>query len=208
MKKLIDARDQAVIFDTSVLLAGIERQGSDPRYSFSNMKGAYLEATFNHFQYIKIHEEVWKELSEDRRDFIQSGYNNKLEIVSEGNLYGFDPQYTTIFNDIAGYDLFRYKRMQKENRGDIFTLAYAAYYGVPFVSTRDTSMLMVMQELPCLMNVSSIGFEYLLVLGCLNNQTNRELDKRLAALYKLYCYPAIKQGLIPPTFNKFMEELI
>lgn len=207
MQRLITARDQAVLFDASVLLAGIERQGSDPNYSFTNMKTAYLEATFNHFQCIKIHEKVWEELSEDRRNFIQTSFNAKVEIVGEGNLYGLDPLYTTIFNDIADHDLFRYKRMLRKDRGDVFTLAYAAYYGVPFVSTRDTSMLMVMQELSCLQTVNAIGFEYLLVLGYLNNGTNRELDKRLSALYKQYCSPAIKRELLPSTFNQFIYDL-
>jgi len=204
MQKLITAINTPVLFDASVLLVGIEKQAGDLNYSFENMQAAYLDAVLNEFKCILIHQQVWEELSEDRQNYISPQIGKNVEIVKEGKLYGNDPLYTTMFNQIADHDLFRYQRLQSKDKGDVFTLAYAVYYGIPFVSTRDGSMLAAIEELSSLDSVSVIGFEDLLVLGYINTKS-KDVEKRLAALYKRYCTPAIKKQLIPSTFKKYLE---
>lgn len=205
MQKLLTAKNKPILFDSSVLLVGVEMQVQDSNYSFGKMQEAYLDAVFKEFKHIKIHKQVWEELGEDRKNYISSKIGINVEVVNEGRLYGNDPLYTTIFNQIADHDLFRYKRLQSKDKGDVFTLAYAAYYEIPFVSTRDGSMLIVMEELPQLGSVEAIGFEDLLLLGYINT-SSKEISKRLASLYKRYCTPAIKRGIIPPTFKQYLQD--
>ena len=45
-------------------------------------------------------------------------------------LYGTDPKYTTIFNNIARHELVKYERGRSKNRGEVFSLAYAAYHNM------------------------------------------------------------------------------
>jgi hypothetical protein len=52
-----------------------------------------------------------------------------------------------------------------------------------------------------------LGFEYILALSYLLSEPNKDLNKALKSLYKSQCLPAIKQGLIPKTFNEFLLSL-
>lgn len=196
-------KSQPILFDASVLLVGIDKY--DDKYSFDKMKLLYMEAVFNYFQEILIHETVMDELDESRNDFINKYVGYNVQIVSEGDLYGTDGHYTTIFNQIADFDLFKYKRHQKRDKGDVFSLAYAAYQGIPFISARDGSIIKAVEELSYLANVEVCGFEHLLLLGFLKNDS-KEFTKSYKSIYKSYCTPAIKSGLIPKTFNEFVKK--
>lgn len=103
-----------ILLDASVLLVGIDK--NDRNYSFERMKELYLAEIFRSFRNILIHETVFDELDEDRKDFINYFVGNNVEIVSEEGLYGRDPKYTEIFNEIASFDLFKYERLQKRDK--------------------------------------------------------------------------------------------
>jgi hypothetical protein len=200
LKKL---KSQPLLLDASVLLVGVEK--NEPNYSFSVMKELYLEALFHYFDKLLIHETVWNELDDSRKDFIDQFIGRNVAIVTEENLYGRDPIYTDIFNTIANFDLFKYRRGQTRNKGDVYSLAYAAYHKIPFISTRDGSIIKALEEINYLKNnVKLLGFEHILLLGFLNNNT--QPPKRYKSIYKTYCTPAIKSGLIPETFTSFVKE--
>ena len=80
-------------------------------------------------------------------------------IVGENGLHGIDPIYTTIFNKIADHELFNYRRGESLNRGDVYSLAYAALNGIPFLTIRDGAMIKVIQEITELNNLEVFGFE-------------------------------------------------
>jgi hypothetical protein len=193
---------QPILLDASVLLVGVEK--NDDKFSFEAMKTLYIEELFNHFQDILIHETVFEELDDERKKFVSTYVGKNVKIVSENNLYGQDPLYTTIFNQIANFDLFKYDRSKKKDKGDVYSLAYASYHNIPFISTRDGSIIKAVEELASLNNVEVCGFEHLLLLGYLNNE-DKELMKRYRSLYKSHCTPAINSGLIPKTFNEFVR---
>lgn len=197
-------KTQPILLDASVLLVGIEK--NDNKFSFDNMKSLYIESIFNFFQDLLIHDTVLEELDDARKDFINKYIGHNLKIVSEDNLYGQDPQYTTIFNKIANFDLFKYKRMQKKDKGDVFSLAYAAFHNIPFISTRDGSIIKAIEEISDLKNVDVCGFEHLLLLGFLHNTNTSAFIKSYKSIYKSHCTPAIKSGLIPKTFSEFIKQ--
>ncbi|GAB4074784.1 hypothetical protein GCM10028778_22870 [Barrientosiimonas marina] len=197
-------KNQPILFDASVLLVGVDKQ--DETYNFENMKSLYIHAILNHFENILIHETVMDELDEQRRKYVEQHKGHSITIVSEGELYGRDAQYTTLFNTIANFDLFKYVRLDKRDKGDVFSLAYAAYYNIPFISARDGSIIKAVKELIELEHVDVCGFEHLLLLGFLkNHEQGDKPDKRYKSIYKTYCTPAIKAGEIPPTFNQFVQ---
>jgi len=51
-----------------------------------------------------------KQNMDARKIFISPFIENNVKVVSENGLYGEDPLYTSIFNTIASFDLFKYKR--------------------------------------------------------------------------------------------------
>jgi len=135
MRKLKESKASPVMLDACVLMVGINKQNSDVNYSFENMKRTHLKPLFDYYEDIKIHEIVLSELDDARRNFIKEYIGKNVEIVGEGSLYGKDPIYTSIFNSIASHDLFNYRRGESRNKGDVYSLAYAAYNSIPFFST-------------------------------------------------------------------------
>ena len=146
MNKLATVRSSSVILDACVLMAGINKQSVDNNYSYENMRDSHLQPLFVCLQDIKIHEFVMRELDPKRQDFVKQYIGKNVEVVTESDLYGKDPLYTTLFNSIAGHELFNYKRGESTNRGEVFTLAYAAFHNIPYFSTRDTSA--IIEEFP------------------------------------------------------------
>lgn len=207
MRKLIGSKASPILLDACVLMVGINKQNTDANYSFENMKRTYLKSLFDYFEDIKIHEIVFSELDNARRDFIKAYVGKNVEIVGEGGLYGKDPIYTGVFNSIAAHDLFNYRRGESRNKGDVYSLAYAAYYSIPFFSTRDGSIMRILEELPGLENVDLLGFEYILTIAYLYGERDKNVYTALKALYKYACLPAIKYGKIPPTFVEFLKTL-
>ncbi|HOJ11785.1 MAG TPA: hypothetical protein PK733_14495 [Clostridiales bacterium] len=208
MNKLSAVRSSPVILDACVLMVGIDKQNKDINYSFENMRDSHLQALFEYSQNIKIHEFVMGELDQKRQDFIKQYIGKNVEVVSEGDLYGKDPQYTTLFNKIARHELFNYRRDETHNRGEVYSLAYAAFHNISYFSTRDGSAMIVLDEMPELSDIELVGFEYVLAIGFLISKCrNKDMDKRLKSLYKAYCEPSIRRGVIPHTFAEFLNSL-
>lgn len=86
----------------------------------------------------------------------------------------------------------------------MFSLSYAAYHRILFISARDQTIIKATEELDYLKDVEVCGFEYLLLQGFLRNE-NKNLNKTYKAVYKSYCIPAIKSGIIPRTFSEFVR---
>lgn len=207
MEKILKAKGQSLMIDASVLLVGVDYQIGDERYSFENMKRTYMESLFSYFEDIKIHITVYNELDNQRKQYVHAYVGKNVQIVDENGLYGKDPQYTDVFNKIAKHTLFNYVRGQSLNRGDVYTLAYAAYYKVPVITTRDGTIITVMEEVEELNGLNLLGFEYLLAMGYFLNDGNKEFLRRCKSLYKSQCTPAIKRKLIPETFVRFLNSI-
>ena len=211
--KLEKIKNNKIVFDANILMCGIER--SEEEYSFECMKECFLNHVFSYFENILIHEAVFYEVSDDRKEYLRNFIGKNLTIVGEGDLYNHDPIYNRIFNSIAKYDLFDYERSSiafkdnpSKNRGEVFSLAYAAYHKIPFFSSRDGSANSAVKELKELKSINLVGFEYCLIIGYLNNQGNSIIKKRIKSLYKTYCAPEIKRGAIPGTFSDFFTRYV
>ncbi len=138
-----------VLFDANIFMVGISERISDERYSFENMKQLYIIPLFESFTNIYIHEEVYKELDDESRSFVDTYKGKNVSIVGEDGLYGKDPQYTILFNNIATHELVKYKRGESKNRGEVYSLAYAAYHNIreAGISTIPASLMLCNPEI-------------------------------------------------------------
>ena len=125
---LHDLLNKPILFDANIFMVGISERTSDKNCSFENIKRLYIKPLFESFTDIYIHEEVYKELDEESRNFVDSYIGKNITIVKEDGLYGKDPKYTTIFNNISKHELVNYERGRSKDRGEVYSLAYAAHY--------------------------------------------------------------------------------
>jgi hypothetical protein len=94
-----------------------------------------------------------------------------------------------------------------KNRGEIASLAYAAYHSIPFIGTCDQGCYIVQEDLPELKKIKIFGSEVLLYFGFDRAYINSETIKRIKALYKYLCAAQIKRGKLPATFKEYLDLL-
>lgn len=82
--------NRPVLFDANIFMVGISDRTSDKNCSFENMIQLYIKPLFESFTDIYIHEEVYKELDEDARNFVDSYKGKNVKIVTEGTLYFYN----------------------------------------------------------------------------------------------------------------------
>ena len=104
---LHDLLDKPILFDANIFMVGISDRMSDKNYSFENMVQLYIKPLFKSFTDIYIHNEVYKELDDDAKTFVDMYKGKNVTVVDEDGLYGTDPKYTTIFNNIAKHELIK-----------------------------------------------------------------------------------------------------
>ena len=108
-----------------------------------------------------------------------------------------------IYNKINRHPLMYAPYSKTKNQGEIHSLAYACFYNISFFSSRDSDACDVCNEIEDLQNIKVIGFETLLGIAY-NTTLEKEKRKGLKALYKEFCKPKIKQGVIPSTLSEFL----
>lgn len=204
---LHDLLNKPILFDANIFMVGISDRLSDKNCSFENIKQLYIKPLFESFTDIYIHEEVYKELDNDARAFVDAYKGKNVTIVNEGGLYGTDPQYTTIFNNIANHELVRYERGRSKDRGEVYSLAYAAYYNMNYFCSKEIMVDNVARELKDLKDVDIITFDIILLQAYVyyaqrNDNSN---SKGLKSIYKKYCADVIKRHGLPTTLGNYIK---
>ena len=201
-----DLLNRPILFDANIFMVGIEDRASDKNCTFENMKQMYIEPLFESFTDIYIHREVYKELDSEAKNFVDSYKGKNVTIVDEGNLYGRDPKYTTIFNNIAGHELVKYVRGQSKNRGEVYSLAYAAYHNMNYFCSKEIMVDNVAHELIDLKDVDIITFDIIILTAYVYyaKRNDNSHSKGLKAIYKKYCADVIKRHGLPATLGKYI----
>lgn len=204
---LHDLLNKPILFDANIFMVGISERVSDKNCSFENMKQLYIKPLFESFTDIYIHEEVYKELDEDARSLVDIYKDKNVTIVKEDGLYGTDPQYTTIFNNIAQHELIQYKRGRSKDRGEVYSLAYAAYHNMNYFCSKEIMVDIAARELEDLKNVDIITFDIILLQAYVyyarkNDNSN---SKGLKSIYKKYCADVIKRHGLPATLGEYIR---
>ena len=202
--------NEPVLFDANIFMVGIENRVSDKNCSFDNIKKLFLEPLFKSFNNILIHEKVYNELDEEAKVYVDSYIGKNVSIVSENGLYGVDPIYTTIFNNISSHDLVRYNRGNSKNCGEVYSLAYAAFHGINFFCSKEIMVDNVAHDLLDLSDVSIITFDIILLQAYLYYAERKDTsnNKALKAVYKKYCKDVIRRHRLPPTLNEYIRDSI
>lgn len=156
---------------------------------------------------ICIHEEVYKGLDDDAKAFVDTYIGKNVTIVYEDALYGVDPQYTMIFNNIAKHELVRYERGRSKDRGEVYSLAYAAYHDMNYFCSKEIMVDNIARELEDLKDVDIITFDIILLQAYVyyaqrNDNSN---SKGLKSVYKRYCADVIKRHGLPPTLGEYIK---
>lgn len=204
---LHDLLNRPILFDANIFMVGISDRTSDKNCSFENMTQLYIKPLFESFTDIYIHEEVYKELDEDAKSFIDNYKGKNVTIVTEGTLYGTDPKYTTIFNNIAKHELVNYVRGCSKDRGEVYSLAYAAYHNMNYFCSKEIMVDNVARELEDLKDIDIITFDIIILQAYVyyaqkNDNSN---SKGLKAIYKKYCADVIKRHSLPATLGEYIK---
>ena len=204
---LHDLLNRPILFDANIFMVGISDRTSDKNCSFENMTQLYIKPLFESFTDIYIHEEVYKELDEEAKSFIDNYKGNNVTIVTEGALYGTDPKYTMIFNNIAKHELVNYVRGCSKDRGEVYSLAYAAYHNMNYFCSKEIMVDNVARELDDLKDIDIITFDIIILQAYVyyaqkNDNSN---SKGLKAIYKKYCADVIKRHGLPATLGEYIK---
>ena len=204
---LHDLLNKPILFDANIFMVGISERTSDKNCSFENMKQLYIKPLFESFSDIYIHEEVYKELDEESRNFVDGYMGKNVTKVSENGLYGTDPKYTTIFNNISRHELVNYERGNSKDRGEVYSLAYAAYHNINYFCSKEIMVDNVSRELDDLKDIDIITFDIIILQAYIyhaqrNDNSNR---KGLKAIYKKYCADVIKRHGLPATLSEYIK---
>ena len=198
-------KDFPIIIDTCIFMVGIEKRQTDPTYSLDNMKKNWMDDALSYFENIRLHEVVYKELDSDTKIVIDEHISKNIEIVSDKDLFDKDPEFMRIFNEIHDHPLMYAPFSKTKNQGEVRSLAYACYYGIPYFSSKDSDACDVCNEIEDLKDIVVVGFETILGIAY-KAGGNKEKRKALKALYKEFCSPKIRQGVIPKTLAEFLGE--
>ncbi len=196
---------QPVMFDANIFMVGIENRGSDPNCSFENMKDLYLTPLFESFTQIYMHQAVYDELDSKAKALVDTYKATNVTIVDEINLYGVDPQYTTTFNHIAGHERVQYDRGNSKDRGEVYSLAYAAHYGINYFSSKEIMVDDIAKDLDELKGIEIITFDIIVLLAYVYymSQGDTSRNKALKSIYKRYCEDVIRRHKLPPTLREY-----
>lgn len=194
-----------VMFDANIFMVGIQDRKTNPNCSFENMKQLYLIPLFESFQNIVLHEMVYNELDSECKNFVDS-YNN-VQIVREEELYGTDPQYTTIFNNIASHQRVQYDRRNSKDRGEVYSLAYAAFNNINYFSSKEIMVDEIAKDLNDLEDINIITFDIIVLLAYVyySNLEVKTHNKGLKSIYKKYCEDVIKRHRLPDTLLEYVK---
>lgn len=196
---------QPVMFDANIFMVGIENRGSDPNCSFENMKDIYMIPIFESFRQIIIHQMVYDELDNETKAFVDTYIGKNVIIVQEKELYGKDPLFTTIFNDIANHERVQYSLGSSKDRGEVYSLAYAAYHNINYFSSKEIMVDDIVKELETLQNIEVITFDIIILLAYIYHMSKGDTSKNkaLKSIYKRYCEDVIKRHKLPHTLREY-----
>ncbi len=204
---LHDLLNKPILFDANIFMVGIEDRLADNNCSFENMKNLYLLPLLESFTDIYIHEEVYNELDDESKHFINGYIGKNVTIAKEDNLYGRDPKYTTIFNNIANHELIQYTRGTSKDRGEVYSMAYAAFYNMNYFCSKEIMVDNVAQELEDLEQVDIITFDIILLQACVYyaGKENSTYNKALKSIYKRFCADVIRRHHLPKTLAEYIK---
>lgn len=205
---LHDLLNKPILFDANIFMVGIEDRVSDKNCSFESMKEKFIEPLFDSFTDIYIHNEVYRELDADAKVLVDSYVGKNVTIVDEEGLYGTDPRYTTIFNNIAKHELVNYSRGQSKDRGEVYSLAYAAYHNMNYFCSKEIMVDNVAHDLADLQDIDVVTFDVILLTAFVYyaKKGDNSHSKGLKAMYKRYCADVIKRHKLPPTLGEYIKE--
>lgn len=201
---------QPIMFAANIFMVGISDRVSDVNCAFDNIKKLFMIPIFESFSQIIIHEKVYAELDREAREFVDLYIGKNVQIVSEGNLYGTDPQYTVIFNDIRNHERVKYTRGNSKDQGEVYSLAYASYNKINYFSSKEIMVDDIAKDLLVLKDIEIITFDVIVLLSYLYYMKKQDTsnNKAYKSVYKKFCEDVIRRHHLPKTLSEYVKESI
>ncbi len=205
-------KDAPILIDANIIMFGCTKAHSDQNYSFSVIRETFLQPLFAFLSDAQVHEAVYYELPPERKAFIDS-LPNINRVNTPCGLYGTDPAYTHLLNVITSSPEFSYpithgdwvREKAGKNRADVFLLAYAAHFGIPYLCSNDHGIIRIAQSIPELSSVVPILAAEAVTVAASFHNADKEKKKRLKALYKELSSPEIRGGKLPPNLQEYLQ---
>ena len=148
--------------------------------------------------------------SEIKAIFQYPGVEKILDSQGISELFGIGPAHTpgtTIFNNISKHELVNYERGRSKDRGEVYSLAYAAYYNINYFCSKEIMVDNVARELEDLKNIDIITFDIIILQAFVYyaQQNDSSNSKGLKSIYKKYCADVIKRHGLPSTLSEYIK---
>jgi hypothetical protein len=210
---LFNDPNQVITLDANFLISPDRQISSVKGIPFSLFQTCWLEPIFDLFPNLAIHEAVRDELvSRDIKTFIQ----NKVNAMPSGIIIHKDSELTAVeymLRDSIEAKIFPYTRYDpqinnREDRGEVKTLAYIAVKGLIYFAAHDYNAIQLVEKAESwstgLDTVQAIKMYEIIFFLYVRNPSIR---KSLKMLYKYQYYLTAKEKSTNPEWGLFIESM-
>lgn len=208
--EILRSPNQILTLDANVLIPS-RRSAVGWGFSFSDYKEIWLDPLFSSFSNLAVHEAVLEELVDSSiRSYVQSMLDSsppRLIIHSDSNLTAIERALRdSVLHKIAPLTKYDPSLDNKDDRGEVKTLAYLAVKELKYFAARDSNAILLIEKAQewdtGLDNIQVIQMHeliyYLLEKGAAR-------PKPLRALYKYLYHLTQKDKQSNPEWNRFVS---
>ncbi|NMA31259.1 MAG: hypothetical protein GX941_05580 [Candidatus Methanofastidiosa archaeon] len=205
--------DQTITLDANILIPPDRSRYAKRSFDFPLFRKIWLEPIFTAFSNLAIHEAVYDELVlTPLRCYIQSMIDNipsRLNIHKDSDLTA-EEKVLRDFIEAKIFPLTNYDPLfdNKDDRGEVKSLAYIAVKGLLYFAAHDTNAVQLVEKAEewstGLDNVQAIKMHELIYYLY---KTNIGDKKSLRMLYKYQYYLTQHEKKTNPEWSQFIEEM-
>lgn len=103
--------------------------------------------------------------------------------------------------------MVNYERGCSKDRGEVYSLAYAAYHNMNYFCSKEIMVDNVARELVDLKDIDIITFDIILLQAYVYyaHQNDNSNSKGLKSIYKKYCVDVIRRHGLPKTLGDYIK---
>lgn len=213
LKSIFINPNQVITLDANFLIPPNRSKYTNSSFDFHTFKRIWLNPMLKTFPNLAIHEAVYDELiSPSVKSYIDVNINTvppRLFIHKDSSL---TPEEYILRNSIEEkiYPLTKYDPIldNKDDRGEVKSLAYIAVKGLLYFASNDSNAIQLIEKSKewntCLDNVQAVKmYELIFYLY----KTNKSEKKGLRILYKYQYYLTKSEKSINPEWKEFIETM-
>jgi len=205
--------NQVITLDANFLIPPDRQMDTIKGIPFSQFLDLWLNPIFRTFPNLAIHEAVYDELiSQDIRAFIQDKVNEmppRISIHKDSELTGTEQMLRdSVENKIFPFTRYHPQIDNKDDRGEVKTLAYIAIKGLLYFAAHDHNAIQLVEHA----ELFSTGLDNVQVIKmyeiiCFLYMRNLSSKKSLKMLYKYQYYLTNRERSANPEWGVFIKKM-